>query len=283
MANYKKYPRRRRVVKAKAPYKKRAAKAKTTTIKKVVNQILSRKVETKVMQYGFGMSPRCVSASTTQAQFDSCQAIITPQGAVMPGITTFYPIIANGVGQEQRIGDEVKIKGQYLDYIVAAEEYSATTNPFPTPQIVTIWILKPKNKGLNHLTVGDIQSSSTANFFEAQINQESGLTGNYSDLLRTVDKDNYTIVARRQHKVGYQGILNSANSVTTFQQNDYKQYYKGRIRIPGYTWKVDRLEQYQGRNLIMFVQCIGFTGVSVGSGFIPVDINCNLTTYYTDM
>jgi len=282
MAINKRY-RRRPALKSKRPYKKRAYKAKRNTIKKVVNQILSRKVETKVVQYAASLTVRCLQPTTTQGQFNTGCLCVTPQGATSVPISQGYPVIGNGVGQDQRVGDECKIKGQYIDYICNAEEYNATTNTTAQPHIVTIWVVKQKNTEALGLGVLDVVASSAANFFENQTNLESGLNGNFLDHLRKVDTDNYQIIAKRVHKMGFSGQLNAGNVVSFAQNNDYKQLHKGRIKIPSYTWKVDRNEAHQGRNVFMFATYTNCTEFLPPTTQISSTLTFNLTTYYTDM
>ena len=282
---YKKSPyRKKRTTPAKKTIVRKAfQKAASYKIKKVVNQVLARKVETKVNQYFGSLTVRSITAATTQAQFDSGCLMITPQGAVLPGITQGYPVIANGVGQDQRIGDECKIKGQYLNFVLSANDYDATFNPTPSPQLVTVWVVRPKIRNGLGLTLSDIQSGSSAIFFENQFNADSGLTGTFIDMLRKVDTDNYTVVSHRTYKVGWQGNLSTTNVVSSFQSNDYKQFYKGRIKIPAYTWKCDRLELHQGRNTYIFLTTMNGNGITGSTTFLPCSFDFNLTTYYTDM
>ena len=193
---------RKRVLARNTKFVKRKStrKNKTQSIVSIVNKVLARKVETKVLQYSGSLVPRSINTVTTQVQFDASAMFITPQGASIAGITQGYPILGNGIGQDQRIGDRVHIKGQYLDYLLTALDYDSTFNPVPKPQIVTVWIVKPKVRAISGLDVTKIQSGASANFYENQANNDSGMTGTLVDLLRKPDKDNFQIILQSNIK-----------------------------------------------------------------------------------
>lgn len=278
-------PRRRNGLKSKktAPKRKAPAAVKPSkALSKAVDKVLARKVETKVIQQWATMNVRCLQATTTQAQFLNTSLCLTPQGNGSVAIQQLYPIIGNGIGQDQRIGDECKIKSQYFDYILNANPYDAATNTAVQPHIVTMYFIKPKNQDSLGLSVLEIVASSAANFFENQLNAESGMTGTFLDHLRRVDTDNFQVVATRSHKVGYSAQLNTLNQGSVFPNNDYKQMYKGRVKIPGYNWKVDRNEVYQGRNIFMFATYTNLNGTASATNQSASTITFNLSTYYTD-
>lgn len=279
-------PRRRNGLKSKKTAPKRKAPKKSVPSKvltKAVDQVLARRVETKIVQQFGTMNVRCLQATTTQTQFNTACYCLTPQGNSGVTIQQLYPIIGNGIGQDQRVGDECKIKAQYFDYILNANPYDAATNTAVQPHIVTMYFIKPKNQDSLGLPVLDIVASGPANFFENQLNAESGMTGTFFDHLRKVDSDNYQVIAVRTHKVGYAQQLNTLNQGSVFPNNDYHQMYKGRVKIPGYVWKVDRNEVYQGRNIFMFVTYTNLNGVPSATNQTASTITFNHTTFYTDL
>lgn len=283
--------RRRRMYKRKPVSTKRKVlrkairKQSNQNISKVVKKVVGRMAETKVVQYGGSLVVRTLQGAVSQAQFNASCFIVTPQGGVVSGVNQGYPIIGNGIGQDQRVGDECKIKAQYFDYLLYAEDYNATSNPTPRAQIVQIWIVKPKRQSGGDLAISNIAASTAANFFETQTDSTAGFNGFMSDTLRKVDKDNYEVVACRTHKIGFSGTLNTSDAVTTVQNNDFKQFTRGRIKIPGYTWKVNRQEGYEGqsRQMYCFVTCFNVQNLTQTPTINPVGIDFNLSTYYTDM
>lgn len=280
---------KKRVYRRKRPAKRNyVRKAKTTafrkSVKTVVNKVLSTKVETKILQQAGSLTGRALSSSTSASEWYASNVCLTPQGATLAAFTTSpYLILGNGVGQDQRIGDECKIKATYFNYQVIAKPYDATFNTVPAPQIVTLFFIKPKTRNQLGLTLDNIVSGANAIFFENQTNADSGLTGNLLDLLRKIDKDNYQVIATRQHKVGWAGNLNTSNQLSTLPNNDMPMYAKGKVKIPGYMWKVDRNDLYEKQNIYCFAYSLRADGTSVASSQIPIQINYNISVYYTDM
>ena len=167
------------------------AKSKATTkkITRVVKQAIARNVETKVIQYNASLNARCIGSATSQAQFNGSCFMVTPNGANLgPGVIQGYPIIANGVGQDQRVGDEIKIKNIYINYLITANGYEATTNPNPRSFLATVWVIRPKRGQQNGLDVTNIQVNNNANFYENQFGADSGMIGSTVDMLKKVDR-----------------------------------------------------------------------------------------------
>lgn len=259
--------------------KKRQA---ATGLSRKIKSVMQRVAETKCLQYSGSLAVRSLQVGITQAQFDADCMCITPQG----GTVTFssgYQILGNGVGQDQRIGDKVRIKGQYIDFVIAPKPYDGTTNVVPAPCIVQVFVLKVKQQSSSGLGVGQVISGATAKLFENQTNADSGLTGSIVDLLRKVDRDNYQVIARKTYKIGYAGNLNTSNQLSTLPNNDFSAYAMDRIKIPSYDWKVNRLETYEGYNTYMFVSAVRADNVSLPTTQIPVSFDFNIATYFTDV
>lgn len=261
-----------------------ARKVSNQKIAKVVKKVMKSNIETKVLQYGGGLNARQLQVGTTQAQFDAGCVCITPQGAAgISGFTQGYPILGEGINFDQRIGAEVKIKAIYVDYLMTIGDYDLNFNPSPQPQIVKLYLVKPKSGNAVGMTVANIVAgSSAANFYETDSNGTAGMTGFLNDDLRRIDKDNYEIVAVREHKLGFAGKLNTSNVVASLQNNDMPSFVRGRIKIPGFNWKVDRQERFQGRNIYMFAQCMNFDNSLTSTTYIPIVFEFNETIYYQD-
>lgn len=271
-------PRRRRV------FRKRKMYGRTGSIAKVVRKVLSQRVETKVLQLSGNFDIQTLQATTTSTQFDSQCICVTPQGGIITGFSQVYPILGNGIGQDQRVGDECRIKGIYIDALLQANDYDATFNPVPQPQVVTVWLVRPKTRNALGLAYNQIiAGTSESIFFENQTNTTSGLTGSVVDMLRKVDTDNFQVLAKRDFKIGWQGNLNTTNQVTSHQVNDYSQFRRFKMKVPAHVWKVDRNELFQGRNVYMFATTNRIDGLAQANGRYPVTCTYNMTTYFTDM
>lgn len=284
MAKYRKRNYRKRA--RKPTYRKAVRKAVKTVhnarIKAVIKDVLGKQVETKVLQMGGDLTPRCIQSGTTQTQFDATCAMVSPQGGSL-SITQPYPIIGNGVGQDQRIGDECRIKGIYINYILTAKPYDAVFNPTPKACIATVYVVQPKVGSLFGLAVTDIQSGSGAIWFENQANADSGMTGSTIDTLRKIDTDNYRVLYRKTHKIGWAGSLTSGNAVSTFQNNDFKQLSYGRIKLKGWAQKFTRVERQQRQPYYIFCQVMSADGTVQGLSELQVKMSYNETIYFTDM
>ena len=277
--NYRKRPATKRNTIRKAFAKKRNA-----NITRVVKKVIGRQAETKVLQYSGSLSIHNVNINSTQAQFNTQVFSTTPQGATISGLNQGYPVLGNGIGQDQRVADECKIKAQYLKYIIYPKPYDATFNPVPAPQIVMMWLIQPKLTQAGDLIVDNFKVNAASMFFENQTNADSGLGGSLTDLIRKVDTDNYRVVAYREHKIGYDGNLNSGNTLSTLpSSNTYKAYVQGRIKINGFTWKCNRQDVVQNRPIYLLVQTIRADNTAVVPSYIPVQLDFNLTTFFTDM
>lgn len=285
-----KFYRRKRMYR-KVPSKRKAIRKAVRTvqaarIKAVIKETLGRQIETKVLQTAgtLNVRPYETAALMSALNFNSTCYCLTPQGSTLGAWTGGgYSILANGVGQDQRIGDEVKIKAMYFNYLLIPQAYNATTNSVPAPQIVLMFFVRPKVRNAFGLASTDILAGPSANFFENQTNTDSGFSGTTLDLLRKVDRDNFEVLAVRRHKIGYAGVLNTSNVVTTLDNNDFKAYHQGRVKIKGFNWKVDRQDVYQGRNIYCFCVAFRADGTGILSTQIPVICNFNHSVYYSDM
>lgn len=272
-----KYPSKRKAV------RKAVRNVKDARIKAVVKKVLGKQVETKVAQDAGSLVPRCIQNTMTQVQFDALCFMCTPQGATIGAITQSYPIIGNGIGQNQRIGDEIRIKGHYINYIVNARPFNATTNTSPKSNIVQVWVVQPKTANANGLNGFTVQSSSSAVFFENQADSDAGMAGTVFDMIRKVDRDNFRVLYKRTHKIGWSGSLNTTDVTATLNNNDFKQYETGRIKIKGHNLKFDRLDRPQKIPIYMFVQVMAADGSTYATTQIPVDFKFNSSIYYTDL
>lgn len=275
----KKYQRKNTKRTYKGPYRPKAAKKQ---IKEVVKKVIASKIETKVVQQAGTLLGRSIRSPMTTSEFQSTNVCLTPQGAALGAFTGNYYILGNSIGVDGRIGDEAKIKGIYFNYNIYAEDYNATTNNLPFPIIATLFVVKPKSGMRFGFDQNSIQAGANANFFENVANNDSGLQGDLADLVRKIDRDNYQVLAMRQHKIGWAGQLNTTNVVASFQNNDFKQYSSGKIKLKGFNWKVDRADIPQGQNIYAFLHCVRADGALMTTNQIVATLNYNIACYYID-
>lgn len=251
--------------------------------KAMVRRTIASITETKCLQTSGSLVVRSMQAGSTDAQVGAAVMCLTPQGSTIGGFNGGYAILGNGIGQDQRIGDRVQIKGYYMNYLIRPLPYDVTTNTVPAPCIVQVFVLRPRAGFVTGMFASPIVSGANAKLFENQANTDSGLTGSLVDLLRKVDKDNFEVLARREYKIGYQGNLNTSNQLNTLPNNDFNAYVKDRVKCKGESWRVNRLEGYEGRNIFFFVTALRADGTAIPTSQIPVALDFNLAVYYTDL
>lgn len=264
--------------------KKYNSKNNLKTVKRVVKQAIARNVETKVGQVAGTINPLVTNPSTlTDSQWEAGMYMLTPQGA-STGITGGFFTIGNGTGQSQRIGDEINVKGVYVNYLITPSPYDATFNSVPAPQIATVWAIRPKvasARGLDKNTVV-ATSANGAIFYENIYNTESGMTGLLTDFLKKVDRDNFEILYVKRHKVGYAGNLNSSNQLSTLPNNDFPAFVQGKFKVNLGKLAFDRLGYTKQQPVYFFITTVRADNVAVTSSQQPLKCNFNYACYYQD-
>lgn len=120
-----KYP-RRKVVRKRAPYKKRAVKRSKSTFAKRVSAVLQRKAEHKmVINSASNYMPNYLVGTPLQIQ-------LTPNSSTL--------VISQGDGQGSRTGNRVKTVSCKIKGIMYPTGYSNTQNSAPSPQDIRIVI-----------------------------------------------------------------------------------------------------------------------------------------------
>lgn len=230
MRNY----RKKRSFKRKPTYRKAVGKAirsvKDARISAVVKKVLGRQIETKMIQLDGTLNPVCLQSATASiASNNFCLTPVTGSFTNTNGCN-----IGNGVGMDQRIGDEIRIKSIKFDYAIFPLPYNATTNSEVRPMVVTIYVVRPKNGEIRGPFLNNYVSSTSAIFYESNSNAGSGMVGNLTDIVRRIDKENYEVLAVRQHKVFYSGVSGTgvpSTGVYGFNNNDFSFMARGSIRL----------------------------------------------------
>lgn len=188
----------------KSTYRRKASStALITTIKRVVNHTR----ELKTFQWGYQHLP--LYSYSTGSNFAANNVI-----PLIP-TSTSTPLI-QGIGNSDRIGNEIRIKKATLKLTLYPTNYDATLNPQPEPFDVRLIILHAKNNPTNLIV------SST--FFD-QNNSTSSPQDDLQDQLSNINKDVYVVNRDKHYKIG--SAINSASGVNQawqhFANNDYKR------------------------------------------------------------
>lgn len=259
-------------------------KASVSTVKKIVKQTLARNIETKVVQTAGTLQPRVLNSGSVV--FNDNNLTLTPWTTGFVNTQGYQ--IGNGVGQDQRIGDEVRLKGVYLNYQITPNAQNATTNASPKPMVIRIYFIRPKINETGGPTLQNyVSGSANAIFFENQANADSGFTGNLIDLNRKIDRDNYTVIGIRTHKLGYSSFAGASVPAerSGFNNNDFQFMCMGRFKLKSpKMFKFDRNDAPKMQPIYAIIQVM--PADNTGSLFTdvtrPVTFSYNIACYFTD-
>lgn len=283
MAKTKLYRRAKKSYRVKKTYKRKKPSTSKKFVKKIVKDTLARKIETKVVQSGAIIFPKQINASTSS--FTDNAISILPSSPSMSNCV--YYTIGPGVGQDQRIGDEIYNKGTYFRYQIVPNAYNATTNPNPCPLYVVLYFIKPKNTELGGPAVSNyVSGSSSCIFFENLTNATSGLTGTFYDLSRRIDTDNYEIISIKRHKLGYASTSGTGASTAFYgyNNNDFKLLCEGKVKIQAPKQiKFDRLGNMRYQPIWCLIQYIRVDNITANISHTPFQFTFNIAQYFTDM
>jgi len=195
---------------------------------------------------------------------------------------TGYMTVGQGVQQNQRIGNQIKIKKATLRYILRPTGYDAGSNPFPAPVVVDLYLGKIK------VCPGEIPAAVDFNTLYQNGNTSFGPVGNLNDLISETNKDYWTISKRWSHKVGFantQGTGGAAN-FQYFANNDFKLNIMKKMDITKHYPKTlkfnDGTNQVQGPGLFLFYQCVSAGGGQNASTVLPCHITFWIDIQYED-
>lgn len=207
----------------------RKNKGVTKAVKRFVKTSFHRMIENKRMTTEFTKNLFNISAGVPGFQ-PNCIIPLCPNAAT-GGIYT----IPQGVGQQQRIGNQVSVKKAYLRGILVPSVYNAVSNPTPAPLNVKMWIISFKRNVLQQTQADCYQT--VANTFFANGNTSIGLLGTLYDLVTPHNKDVVNVHYQRTFKLGYASYagMTGGSSVTDPKtDNDYKLNHKFTLDITKY-------------------------------------------------
>lgn len=167
---------------------------------------------------------------------------------VSPNLT--YLAITQGTGQQQRIGNVINLTTLRLKFLITPNPYHATTNPFPMPLNVGLYLWVSKNQPL------DIPSLASTNIIQLG-NSSTSFTGRVVDEMANWNTDLFTLYYRKFFKVGYaqSAAIGTSGNNEYFANNDYKLSVKGSVNMLKYAIKRvkfdDNITQATTRGLFM--------------------------------
>lgn len=125
----------------------------------------------------------------------------------IPVSLTLTPAIAQGVGQNQRVGNQVRVTKTVVRGHIAMRPYDASANPRPAPILVKMWLCRYKKLNTAALASTDIATS----FFDTG-SSVTGMTGNILDMELFPNTDSWEVIQTKTVKVGASSLTTSVPS-----------------------------------------------------------------------
>lgn len=202
----------------KKSYKKKTTTIKTTwakPLKSMVKKLIERRLEDKIASSNIvNNEPICFIDGGITPPYTIGNNVNSPM--------SMFLAITQGVGQEQRIGNEITIKKWSLNGALQIGEYA--TPLIPQPYYVTMYILRRKDYG--QIT------GNPSDLFQAG-NNSTGAEGTIIDNTLYLNKDVYVQLFKRRFKVGNSVSLDSSGNVVQ-ANNDFKTLHTFRVPLTKY-------------------------------------------------
>jgi len=241
----------------------------TVAVKKYIKKTISANVENKMANANYAGAFGNAVANPSLYSYP-----MTPY--------TGYMTIGQGVQQNQRIGNSIKVKRAILRYVLRPMPYDAGSNPFPAPVQVDLFL------GRTRLCAGDQPVAGDMAVLFQNGNTSFAPVGNLNDLISETNKDYWTIKKRWSHKIGYADYEGTGGSVNShfFANNDFKLNVIKKMDITKYYPKTikfnDGANQAQGDGLFFFYQCVNAQGGGNASTVLPAHISFWIDIQYED-
>lgn len=139
--------------------------------------------------------------------------LITNAGAGTPTGKFLLPVILQGTGQNQRVGNEINIRYASVRGYVNLLPYNGTSNPEPSVQLVKIWIVSGKKQNTNNIALYD-----WSKWFEVGATN-APFQGNTLDMVLSPNKEDFKVHAVKQFKLGLAGDSKGSNPVNSYYDN----------------------------------------------------------------
>lgn len=285
-----KYSKRRAPLRKRAPvvtkkkiYRrgKKANAGAVVSLNRKVNKLMGQ-VETKIKRVE-GSVNLCGPAGTL---LDQQIFSITPTTPITDpkGID-----IQSGDDQDQRNGNKITTKANWLNFVLMLNPYEATTNLAPKPVVVKLWVVSVRGSQYGTTNV-DVENLIKTRFFQAN-GSYTGFTDSVMDNIRQINNDVFNVHYTREFKLGNQYIQSSSsgtvnNNNQRYANNEFKMMYKYRLNLTKYTTKMVRYNDNDGssfnRQKWVFFTISNADGTFM-SDQLPVLMYYNRIYKYTDI
>jgi len=261
---------RRVVVKRRTGMKKSGVRGVSSAVKKYVNKTIHSNIENKQVQVQVGDNFGNVINDPTMNVYP-----MTPQ----PGLIQ----ISQGVGQNERTGNVVKVRKVILKYVLYQNKFDETTNNRLVPQEIQMFLGFVKNSSGLQPNATDFQNLYQYN------NSVNPIFGNLQDLNQKINTDYWTVKKYWRHKLGYATTVSSSGgdpSFANYANNDFKLNIVKQMDITKHYPKIlkfnDVSDTLQGQGLFFFYQAVAADGSTMAGSQTPVSILWQLDVSYED-
>lgn len=226
-SNYYRYSKKRgtlkRFMKKKYGIKRVINRYKRSKLTSLIKKVIRKDEEVKSQYMGVSLNPFCISSSTTSLSGNFL--CLTPN----QNITTGCYNISQGVNSNQRIGNKINVKSVEFRYCINPQPYNSLTNPTPMPVEVKLFFFKQKLNSTSLLSASSF--NGTGGTFLDIGSSLTGFTGSLFDLTTKVNSEDFTLIATRRHKIGF-NYFTGTGQVQAWGQasnNDFKLNVLGKI------------------------------------------------------
>lgn len=251
------------------PLRKTVAGGKKTSVsagvKEYVKKALHTQIETKSVQINPG-------------QLSFGNVLESPDFNAYPMLPcSGFWSISQGTGQGNRIGNIVKTRKVYLNYVLRPTIYSATVNPVPQPSMIRMMLGYVKNTPSFPPIAGDINQLFNVG------NSSTAPVGTLKDLISVYNTDYWTIKKSWTHKLGFAVNTGTGNSPlgAYYANNDFNLNVLKRIDITKHCPKTcifnDTSVTTNTKNLFFMFYAVS----SNGGAYTNIDLPCNID-YWID-
>jgi len=253
-------------------YKRKIVKSKpkvSMAIKKYVSKAIHTNVENKSQTVNYSGNFGNATANASMYAYP-----VTPY--------TGFMSLTQGITQNQRIGNEVKIRKAMLRYILRPIGYNASSNVTPVPLHVEMYL------GRTKIAPGDIPAAGDFTVLFQNGNSSVGPVGTLTDLIAAVNKDYWVIKKRWSHKLGFAEYFGTGGLAQQqyFVNNDFELNVMRKLDITSIYPKTlkfnDGTGLVQGPALFLFYQAVSANGNDTGSTQLTANINFWIDIEYED-
>lgn len=225
--------------------RRRTTRRVSTATKKYVKAAIHRNIENKCfIDYAVNQSVVCAAVGVTS-----------------PTTLNLLPILAEGAEVGERVGNKVRLMGNYLNMFINIRPYNVATNT-KHPINVRCWILKYKLQNRNAAT---LQLADWDQFFDLGTSTV-GFQNNMLDMVLPVNKTQWIVYEERTFKLGVgAGSAQYGSSVTAYDDSSFNKHLKFHL---GKHWKnhLDYQDESTSRptntNMFFVVQAVPSDGSS---------------------